>query len=333
MQLIPNHIDELIARNLANNASEQEQKSLHEWIDASPENAKYYKDLQFIFETSKHEQKNETVDANAAWNKIKPYMSEDTIRVVPMPVAKKQGFPVFLVAAGFALICIIALTVYYFMPAGKNQNELLSISTDDKSIEQKLGDGTVVTVNPNSHFVALHKNRREYKLSGNAYFDVKHDDKNPFIIHVNNLCIKDIGTSFSVEGDPKDDVIRVNVTEGEVQLYTLQQKGITIKAGESGEYYKSMDVFGKIQDIEDDHAQTFSMNFDNASLQEVVSMLEKQFETKIVFSNEKLKSCRISVKFEGSNLEEILEIVGETMDIWTTEENGVITLGGDGCNK
>jgi transmembrane sensor len=331
MQLIPNHIDELIARSLAQNTSEQEEKSLAEWTRASDENDRYYKEMKFIFETSGRAEKNTGVDTNAAWNKVKMQLEPETIRIITMSPSKKQGFSFLKIAAGIALICLVAFTVYYFLPSHQNANELLSISTNDKSIEQKLNDGTVVTVNPNSSFVALHKNSREYKLSGNAFFDVKHDDKSPFIIHVNNLCIKDIGTNFSVEGDPKEDVVRVNVTEGEVQLYTAHQKGITLKAGESGEYYKSLDVFGKIQNIPDSNTQTVSVNFENASLAEVITALEKEFNRKIIFANEKLKSCRISVKFVGSTLDEMLEIIGETMNIWTTEENGIITLGGDGC--
>ncbi|HYG52907.1 MAG TPA: FecR family protein, partial [Flavobacteriales bacterium] len=288
---------------------------------------------KFIYETSCREKNNVPVDADAAWGKIMPQLESGPIRIVALSNPEKKAFPFLKIAAGLVLICLVAVTVYYFLPARQKTNELLSVLTEDKSVEQKLPDGSIVTVNPNSSFVALHKTRREYKLSGNAYFDVKHDDKNPFIIHVNNLCIKDIGTSFSVEGDPKEDIIRVNVTEGEVQLYTIYQKGITLKAGESGAYYKSMDVFEKVQNDTDSGTKTFSMNFENSSLFEVATALEKQFDVKIVFAKPALKTCRISVKIEGSNLDEILEIIGETMDIWTTEENGIITLGGDGCTR
>lgn len=331
MQLIPNHIDELIARCLAKNADASEQGSLAEWIVMSAENLKYYEQMKFIFETSSQSTPNLSVNKDAAWDKIKFNFEEKTVPMLPLQTNKNSSFSLMKIAAAVVVMCVISITVYYMFPS--DAHELLSISTNEKSIEQKLPDGSIVTVNPESRFTALHKSKREYALSGNAYFEVKHDDKNPFIIHVNNLCIKDIGTSFSVEGDPKQDAVRVNVTEGEVHLYTNTKTGIHLTKGESGTYYKSTDIFEKTKDLSLTKNITFSMNFKNVTLEHIVLTLEKEFGKKIQFANEELKACRMSVKFANSNLDEILEIIGETMDVWTTEENEVITLGGDGCNK
>lgn len=333
MQLIPNHIDELIARCLAKNADASEQSSLAEWIVMSTENLKYYEQMKFIFEISSQPTPNLSVNKDAAWDKIKFNFEENKVQLLPLQTNKNSSFSFMRIAAAVVVICVIGITVYYMFPSASDPRELLSISTNEKSIEQKLPDGSIVTVNPESRFTALHKSKREYKLIGNAYFEVKHNAKNPFIIHVNKLCIKDIGTSFSVEGDPKEDAVRVNVTEGEVHLYTNTKTGIHLTKGESGTYYKSMDVFEKTKDLSLTKNITFSMNFKNVTLEDIVLTLEKQFRKKIQFANEELKTCRMSVKFANSNLDEILEIIGETMDVWTTEENEVITLGGDGCNK
>jgi transmembrane sensor len=48
--------------------------------------------------------------------------------------------------------------------------------------------------------------------SGEAYFDVVHDDKRPFTVYAGNRRITDIGTKFSVFR--KDDDVRVTVREG-----------------------------------------------------------------------------------------------------------------------
>ena len=50
--------------------------------------------------------------------------------------------------------------------------------------------------------------------SGEAFFEVKHDDRIPFIVDMGTTNVKDIGTSFLIL--KRKDSIKVSVTSGEV---------------------------------------------------------------------------------------------------------------------
>ena len=76
-----------------------------------------------------------------------------------------------------------------------------------KTSELTLLDGTKVFLNAGSrlmfpeHFKGV---SREVFLFGEAFFKVKHDAKHPFVVQVNDLKIKDLGTSFNISAYPSD---------------------------------------------------------------------------------------------------------------------------------
>ena len=82
-----------------------------------------------------------------------------------------------------------------------------------------LADGSVVTLNTNSQIdVEIRGDCRDIHLvRGEAYFDVVHDEKRPFIVHANQYVVRDIGTAFAVHLTEKG-LVDVRVTKGRVEI-------------------------------------------------------------------------------------------------------------------
>ena len=82
----------------------------------------------------------------------------------------------------------------------------------------RLADGTRVDLNTNTRLQArMTGTARVVKLeSGEAYFDVAHDTKRPFMVFAGNRKITDIGTKFSVRRNGDD--VEVLVAEGRVRV-------------------------------------------------------------------------------------------------------------------
>ena len=80
-------------------------------------------------------------------------------------------------------------------------------------------DGSKVTLNTDSQIrVSLTDTERRVELKhGEAFFEVAHDAKRPFIVRVGNQRVIAVGTKFSVRRDGNDD-IQVVVTEGKVRI-------------------------------------------------------------------------------------------------------------------
>ncbi len=84
-----------------------------------------------------------------------------------------------------------------------------------------LSDGTRVHLNANSKLIyplEFSDNNREVTLEGEAYFDVAHNARKPFIVHTDNKRIKVLGTSFNVRNYPNEASSMVTLVKGKVQL-------------------------------------------------------------------------------------------------------------------
>jgi ferric-dicitrate binding protein FerR (iron transport regulator) len=93
-----------------------------------------------------------------------------------------------------------------------------------KVISLTLSDGTKVWLNSESSLrypasFAPSALNREVEITGEAYFEVKHNSKQPFKVHLpNGSIVEDIGTSFNINayGDEAD--IKTTLIEGSVKL-------------------------------------------------------------------------------------------------------------------
>lgn len=81
-----------------------------------------------------------------------------------------------------------------------------------------ISDGSNVTLNTDTDIrVILTPAERRVDLArGEAFFEVAHDAKRPFIVHAGNRRVVAVGTKFSVRRE--DDNVRVVVTEGKVRV-------------------------------------------------------------------------------------------------------------------
>jgi ferric-dicitrate binding protein FerR (iron transport regulator) len=99
-----------------------------------------------------------------------------------------------------------------------------------KVISLTLSDGTKVWLNSESSLrypasFAPSALNREVEITGEAYFEVKHNSKQPFKVHLpNGGVIEDIGTSFNVNAYTDEADIKTTLVEGSVQLFASSVK-------------------------------------------------------------------------------------------------------------
>ena len=82
-------------------------------------------------------------------------------------------------------------------------------------------DGTQVWLNAGSRIEYdgnYGKDNREITLIGEAYFDVVHNEKKPFIIHTGVMNVKVLGTVFNVKAYPGDGVTEAALIRGSIEV-------------------------------------------------------------------------------------------------------------------
>lgn len=116
-----------------------------------------------------------------------------------------------------------------------------TISTaNGRQWQLQLIDGTKVWLNAASSIrypLNFLGNERKVEVSGEAYFEVVHNEKQPFRVHVitasgNESVIEDLGTAFNVNAYNDEPAVKTTLIEGEVKISTEQQDGVFLKPGQ-----------------------------------------------------------------------------------------------------
>jgi ferric-dicitrate binding protein FerR (iron transport regulator) len=163
------------------------------------------------------------INVDNAWNKLHNRLDNDGLLTRTAIIGSISRRSMFLrIAAAVVIVAGLGAAILYI-----SNTDLLSRSivftagNDQRNIEVNLPDGSKAWLNRNSEISykpGLGKGSRSVKLTGEAFFDVVHNDSRPFIIDAGNAKVKDIGTSFNVISKNNNDEVEVFVSSGKVML-------------------------------------------------------------------------------------------------------------------
>lgn len=320
------HIDYLIARYLSNEASDEERARVESWCCESPDNQQYFDGFRQIIDASQTIVPDPRFNVDAAWMRIQPQIHTAKIR--------RLNTVWWAAAASVALI----VGIWWSMQKPSTPTEMV-IAAVGKAQRSLLPDSSSVEVDPRSSVTyakGFGKTNRDISLKGNATFDVRHQPGPPFIVHVQEALVRDIGTTFYVNTLSDTNRVEVYVKAGSVAFYTASNEGIILKQGQTGYYDKRTKVFSLKEVAESptvDSIKVRSFAFNETSLGDVVSLLQKSFGTKIDLENPKLSDCTITVTFKNENIDTIIDIVAETLNLKVTRTRSGYLLKGQECTK
>ena len=73
-------------------------------------------------------------------------------------------------------------------------------------------------MNADSKITFAGAGKRELTLEGEAFFDIKHDEQHPFIIHTGKLDVKVLGTSLNIKAYPGDSSVETTLINGRAEI-------------------------------------------------------------------------------------------------------------------
>lgn len=256
-------------------------------------------------------------------------------------VMKPQKYLWYKIAA--AAVFVISLSFYLGRPILEKKgmpSDLTVISVRDHQKKQViLADGSKVWLNAGAELrypKTFAGKSREIYLSGEAYFDIQHDERKPFLIHTGKVLTTVLGTSFNIKEDQNRHTVEVTVTRGKVSVAN-EGKLLGILTPNR---QLSFNLLSKIptEKIVDAVAviawQDRNILFDDITFGDAAIRLQQHFHVKIAFSNDQLKNCRFSGSaLNGDNLDKILKaICAFNQATWQTRPDGSIIIDGSGCN-
>lgn len=228
------------------------------------------------------------------------------------PPKKKKSTPWRYYTAAAVLIFAVVGSGIYFMsdPLSNNvrlaENTVINTSSDIKNIT--LPDSSKIELSPNSKIVYGNDFavNRKVKIVGEAYFKVKKDQKHPFQVFCNETTTTVLGTSFTVKGSTKKEVI-VELYEGSVEMSVKDQnKKWKLKPGEKftyGNEKASVAGFNRFID------------FDNEKLSAISSYIESDYGYTVIIPEE-YENQRITVRInKKEDLNTIVQLISEMYNL------------------
>lgn len=327
--------DDLIGKVLAGEGSAQEAEEVLNWVSQSEENKLYYESLKTIFDKAASAGIQVQFDTDAAWNKVRKKIAEESNNVVPLYRNRSFFNQPLRIAAGIIILLGVAYAAYQWTTPAV---QTLALVSGQATKTDTLPDGSTAFLNKRSELTYEfnpRKKTRKVVLKGEAYFSVKHEAEKPFIIEAEDILVRDIGTEFNLKAYPDKDTIEIIVMHGEVQFYTKNDEGLNLQAGEKAIYTKSSKKFYRIEKPDTNALayKTKVFSFNNTDLKSVVNLLNEVYNSKIKLANEKLFNCRLTASFKEDNASIIAEVIAETMGLTITRKDDQIILDGKGCDQ
>lgn len=227
------------------------------------------------------------------------------------------------IAAAIALpICMVIMGMMYKENKQYAAIPLTEITTQEgKQVSITLPDKSVVALNSLSSIKYAPqdfcKDNREIEFEGEAHYKVAKDARHPFIIHMQGMEIKVLGTEFNVINRKKEQTAEVALLNGSVMLtslangstYTMKPNEIVVVNKLTGR----MDV-REVSHIEDACAwQKKQLVFRDASLGKVIRSLEKNYGVEIAVKMDTIEP--FTGTLPNNNLTEALQIVSEAYQV------------------
>ena len=182
-----------------------------------------------------------------------------------------------------------------------------------------LADGTQVWLNAASRlrfFTSDRGRERRVWLEGEAYFEVAHDARRPFIVESGGQSIRVLGTRFNINSYEGDRAIYTTLVEGSVAIAPLTGgDAVTLEPGQQAEYSRRNGGTIAVKAV-DTSLATAWMNgtfiFAHASVTEIMENLSRWYSFEFEVSP-LLDGLRFSGQFPRcENLDKILSIIAST---------------------
>ena len=197
--------------------------------------------------------------------------------------------------------------------AGERFNTLIVPRGGEYALE--LADGSRVWLNSESTLqypVNFTGNTRKVEMTGEGYFEVAKNAEKPFIVTVNGVDVRVLGTSFNISAY-RDEVV-TTLVEGKVQL-KRGADSVVLFPDQQGVWTREKENF----EIKRVDARNYTLwkdgvfFFENVDLETILEDMARWYNVNIFYVNPGLKSMQFSVEIKRyENIDGILRRIEQT---------------------
>lgn len=223
----------------------------------------------------------------------------------PTHIVTRRRWLIRMAAAATILLLILS-GIFIFGPSG--ENNLTYTTSNGETLEVTLPDESIVKLNANSKLIWItgDKSTREVLLTGEAFFDVKHINGQPFRVYSNDVTIQVLGTSFNVNN--RDGKEEIYLQEGKIQIQNQINKEdeVLLTTGESAYYDEESSEIIKITDqrfVDRSQWRNGILKYSDIPAKEILEQVEAIYGVKLILNDAELLERPMDFALPYSNWE------------------------------
>lgn len=288
---------------------------------------------------------------DVVWSRI-----QDSIAGAPAPREvqsrpdKRKHIPLFVA------VCV-ALAALFLIPKLKTLSDeghhalasdgfVEEINESGTPIRLLLSDSSAVDLDHGSRLRYKQDYRgstlREVYLTGSAFFNVRKNAAQPFIVRSNEVIAEALETSFQVYVPKNESEVVIRVRTGSVTVYSAdadkqpsESEGVFLLPNQEATFIRDQLSFNK--KLVDDPAivqPEFDVNefaFENTPIEEVFERLELAYGIEILFDTETMENCFLSALLASEPFFEKLRVICDAIGASYELVDAKIRISSSGC--
>lgn len=299
----------LAQKFLDGTASDEEKKLLHSWYDKTT----LSDESEIVF--SENYETAEQLKQNIL-GKLKDSLAKNQAQEIYVSSGLFRRLSIW--AASAAAIITLALFAWNKIRTVSEPVMQTVHAPFGQTISIQLSDGSKLWLNSGSTVAfpkTFTKKLREITLlNGQAFFDVVHEAKRPFVVRTKTLDVTVLGTSFDVKAYDNDGQSKVTVKSGKVgvSLHNQPGKPAVMLLPEKQIVVQNKKSEIKINEISPIAIAPWKDNrnvLEDELLSEVFHALERKYNQHIIVGNKALEEEKISITLDNQPLTDVLKVL------------------------
>ncbi|MBN1598725.1 MAG: DUF4974 domain-containing protein [Bacteroidales bacterium] len=324
-------LEVLLVKYFQGETTIKENDLILQWLEQSPRNEKFFLETKLLWESGRISDIRIKDELKHSWDRVIQSLNKKSQEFVVALNAKQTQNrhiigSIIKIAAAILIAFGSALLVYrYIHPVSSRSiaDYYQFYTPNGAKSEISLPDGSVVWVNSGStiKFPQNFSNTyREVYLEGEAYFDVKKDEKHPLVVRTSEVNIHVLGTAFNIKCYSEESTVETTLERGSIVLEFVEKSGERMKM-ETGQRV----IYDKVKKnvVLDKSVKTRyftawkdgKLVFENETFENLSTRLERWYDIEITITDEELKDIRFTGTFENETIEQGLQILELTTPI------------------
>ncbi|BBE20327.1 anti-sigma factor [Aquipluma nitroreducens] len=314
-----------IKKYLEGQTTTTESEQIRNWLINSENDVELRQILGEIWTHSEIRLKGQSPNFNRMLDQVHHQINNQQIQQHKPKTLSKSLYQAFSKVAAILVIPLLLLSVYFYFNPSNSSNQLASntfreIYTKPGTRTQiDLPDGTRVWLNDGTIFRYPERftgSKREVFVDGEAYFEVKSNPDNPFV--VNNPMMNTVvtGTHFNLNAYSSDNYFEATLLEGKIHLENEKNK-LVVKPGQQVQFDPMLEnIIQKTVDPQDAAGWVDGkLIFKDERLGTAIKKLARWYNVEIILTDPEINNYLMTATIQDEKLDQSLKLIALALPV------------------